>query len=352
MDDLQLDDGNRPASVAGRLRPWHCAVALAAMMLCGSVAAQEALLLSDFEDAAALQEWEINAGTPALVTEGATHGKQALQITFDPTARYHGAYMYWRRVPRDWSRFDALAVDVLNPNAEPVAGYVLIADRAWEEGGRTYWNRHNASTTFAPGRTTWVIPVRGLYRGEAGSRNNDIKRDIDPDSIVRLDFGFGARGTTGRIIVDAVRFVKASRPAGVWAFDFGPPSQSVMPGWTPVSHESRYAPEQGFGWGPQGGTPWNGADRDTTFGTMLLRDFCEAGGYNFHVDVPPGRYRIIVFYENCGYWGGEQAMHRERRILANGRLAWEESRPDGPAHALYRFEDVEPVGVDIWDTYM
>ena len=45
-------------------------------------------------------------------------------------------------------------------------------------------------------------------------------------------------------------------------------------------------------------------------------------------------------------------MHRERRILANGREAWSEKRPDGPAHALYRFEEVEPVGADIWDTYM
>ena len=33
---------------------------------------------------------------------------------------------------------------------------------------------------------------------------DDIKRDIDPDSIVRLDLGFGTKGQTGRIIVDKV----------------------------------------------------------------------------------------------------------------------------------------------------
>ncbi len=80
-----------------------------------------------------------------------------------------------------------------------------------------------------------------------------------------------------------------------------------MPGWTPVSNETRYSKERGFGWGPAGGTPWDGAARDTTFGPALIRNFCEAGGYNFHVDVPPGRYRVMVIYENSGYWGGEQA---------------------------------------------
>jgi hypothetical protein len=327
---------------------------LAAAFVLGSglAAAQETALLCDFEDDAALQQWEMVHGAPALVAQGATHGARALQVTFDTGAPYYGAYLLWRNVPRDWSKYDALVLDVLNPNASPVPGYVLIADAAWQEKGRSYWNRHNGQAAFAPGHTSWVIPVQGLYRGEAGSRNNDIKRNIDPDSIVRLDFGFGEKGATGRIVIDNLRFVKVGRPAGVWAFDFGPASQSVMLGWTPVSHETRYAAERGFGWGPQGGAPWAGADRDTTFGPALLRDFCEAGGYNFRVDVPPGRYRATLFYENSGYWGGEQAMQTERRILANGQIVWHEERPDGPAHMLYRFEDVEPVGVDLWDTYM
>ncbi len=331
-----------------------CAGLIAAgIVLVGACAqAQDVTRLCDWEDAAALKDWEFRSGTPRLVAEGATHGARALEITFDPRGQYYGAYMYWNRVPRDWSAFDALVLDVLNPNPDPVAAYVLIADQAWIDKGRTYWNRHNAQTTFPPGRSEWLIPVRGLYRGEAGSRNNDLKRNIDPDSIVRMDLGFGAKGTTGRIILDNLRFVKANRPKSVWAFDFGPPSQSVMLGWTAVSQETRYTPQRGFGWGPTGGAPWNGAARDTTFGTALIQDFCEAGGYNFRLDAPAGRYRVMVIYENSGYWGGEQAQQGERRILVNGKPAWSETRPDGPAHALYRFEDVEPVGVDIWDTYM
>ncbi len=325
---------------------------LAACLVGMALHADDELLLCDFENDRDLRMWDVNAGQPRLVQDGATRGERALEITFDPAARYNPGYLYWRRVRRDWSDYDALALDVFNPMSHPVAGYVLIADQAWRDKGGSYWNRHNGGVTFAPGKTQWVISVRGLYRGEAGSRNNDIKRNIDPNAIVRVDFGFGRRGETGRIVVDNLRLVRSGRPSGVWAFDFGPPNQSLMLSWTPVSHQTVYNQQRGFGWGPRGGAPWNGAARDTTFASMLLQDFCEAGRYNFRIDVPPGVYRLIVFYENCGYWGGEQARQRSRRILVDGAVAWEEERPDAGAHPLYRFEDVEPVGADVWEQYM
>ena len=329
-----------------------CLFCVALLLAAAPCRADEVRMLCDFEGPADMALWEVTAGKTALVAEGATHGQRALELTFDPAARYNAAYLNSYRLPGDWSAFDALVLDVWNPGDRPMAGYVLIGDKAWQQRGSTYWNRHNSSTTFAPGRSQWIIPVQGLYRGEAGSRNNDIKRNIDPDSIVRVDFGFGARGSTGRVVIDDLRLVKASRPAGVWAFDFGPPSQAVALGWTAVSHETVYSAARGYGWGPQGGAPWDGADRDTTFGPALIRDFCEAGGYNFRVDVPAGDYRVLLIYENSGYWGGEQAMQSTRSVLVNGREVDRDDRPDGAAHALYRFEDVEPIGVDIWDTYM
>lgn len=314
--------------------------------------ASESQALCDFEDTQAVSRWEFPSGKARLVSEGVTSGKLALEIAFDPDGAHMGAYLSSYRLPRDWSAYDALALDVLNPNPEAVAGYFLVGDEAWKQKGSSYWNRHNAERMLPPGVTRWVIPLRGLYRGEAGSRNNDIKADMDPSRIVRVDFGFGRKGSRGRIIIDSLRLVKADVPADVWAFDFGPPSQAVMLGWTAVSHGALFTGERGYGWGPQGGAPWDGAARDTTFGPSLLRDFCEAGGYSFRVAVPAGRYRITAYFESGGYWGGEQAQHRWRRIAVNGRAAWEEKRPDGPAHALYRFEQVEPVGCDIWETYL
>ncbi len=324
---------------------------LGLLVAAGCAPAQEQLI-SSFESEAELAQWEIVAGEARLVAEHVTHGERALELTFDPNARWSASTLFWRAPMRDWSAWDALIVDVYNPMDRPVRGSLLVADQAWVDGGRSYWNRHNSSITFAPGPGRWVIPVEGLYRGEAGSRNNDIKRNIDTDQITRLDLNFGAHGETGRMIVDNIRFVAVDRPASVYAFDFGPPSQPTMLAWTGVSHESAYEPEVGYGWGPRGGTPWDGADRDTTFGTMLTRDFCEAGGYSFTVDVPAGEYEVLVIYENSGYWGGEQAKHSERTISVDGETVWRQSRPDGAATALYRFEDVEPVGADLWETYM
>lgn len=327
--------------------------AMAALALSASVApAQKVEHLCDFESPSDLKAWSFTAGTPELIDRDVAHGRRALKIAFDPEGRYHPAYLTWNRVRRDWSPYDALLLDVTNPGDKPMSGYVLIADRAWADKNRSYWNRHNGSAVFAPGRTTWVIPIGGLYRGEAGSRNNDIKRNIDADSIVRLDFGFGRKGAAGSVIIDDLRLVKVSRPPGVWAFDFGPSDQSVMLGWTAVSDRTGYDADRGFGWGPAGGRPWDGAARDTTFGPPLTRDFCEAGGYRFRVDVPAGRCAVTLIYENSGYWGGEQAMHSRRAVRVDGREVWSETRADGRAHALYRFENVEPVGVDLWDAYM
>ena len=327
-------------------------VVLSAALLAEAACGQDTRALCDFEEPAQLKLWEINSGTPRLASQDPLQGQTSLEITLDPQARYHGAYLTSYRLPKDWSAYDALVLDVLNPNPDPLAATLLVADQAWQDSGGSYWNRHNSGRDFPPGRTEWVIPIRGLYRGEAGSRNNDISRNIDPDSIIRLDFGFGGRGKTGRVVIDHLRLVKTAAAENVWAFDFGPKDQAETLGWTAVTWDTLYDSQRGYGWGPQGGTPWDGSARDTTFGGSLLQDFCAAGGYRFRVDVPAGRYRVTVWFENSGYWGGEQARHGERKILHNGVTVWSETRPDGPAHALYRFEVVEPVGIDLWDTYM
>ncbi|MDA0989324.1 MAG: hypothetical protein O3A51_01055 [Verrucomicrobia bacterium] len=287
---------------------------------------------------------------PTLQTSSTNGGRLAIQ--FDPTGRYNAAYMSSSQLRRDWSDYDALVVDVVNPTDRPITARLLIADQAWADNGHSYWNRHNAERMLPPGQTPWRIPVRGLFRGESGSRNNDIKRNIDPESIVRIDLGFGRPGESGSVLINGLYLLKSSRPLAVQAFDFGPPDQAVMPGWIPVSHESLYTPDRKYGWGPAGGAPWKGAARDTAFGSMLLRDFCEGGSYRFRVDTAPGAYKLVVYYENSGYWGGEQASQARRTLIVNGQVSWIETRDDAAAHSLYRFENIDPVDIDVWDAYM
>jgi hypothetical protein len=268
-----------------------------------------------------------------------------MEVALNPAGPVYGGP---KNVPQDWSGYDALMLDVFNPNDVPVPADVMVFDKAWQ-AKISYWNRYNATAVFGPGKTIWSIPVRGMYRGEAGSRNNDIQRNVDPDGIVRVAFGFGREGLSGRLLVDNFRLVKAEAPKGVRAFDFGPASQAVMLGWTPVSNLTTYDAKKGYGWKA---AVFDTYARDTTFGPALTRDFVECGGNTFRVDVPEGKYTVTLFFENCGYWDGEQARQHTRRIEADGKTVWSEEKPDGPAHTLWRFENVEPIGVDIWDTYM
>ena len=330
----------------------RCAFLFGGVLLLAMVVGAQEAVLCPFASPTDIGQWSINCGKATTAPLPGKPGTKAMRLVFDGKGQYQPGYIFWNRPRRDWSGFDALVLEVTNPGTQPVPGYVLVADRAWEEKGRSYWNRHNGGATFPPGTSEWRIPVQGMYRGEAGSRNNDIKRNIDANGIVRVDFGFGGKGGEGEVYLRNFRLVKASRPQGVWAFDFGPPQQSVMLGWTPVSHETAFQKKAGYGWGPAGGHPWNGAARDTSFGPPLTQDFCESRNYTFRIAAPPGEYEVLFIFENAGYWGGEQAKHTWRRLEVNGRKVWEESRPDGAAHALWRFEDVEPLGQDLWTTYM
>jgi hypothetical protein len=176
-------------------------VCLLIPLLGESVGNERILTLSDFEQPALPNEWEFARGTPRLTRQGVAHGSQALELAF---AEDGGAYITSWRLPRDWSAFDAMVVDVWNPSGQPIRATVLVADQAWREQGSSYWNRHNGNRSLPPGRSQWTIPVGGLFRGEAGSRNNDIRRNIDPDSIIRVDLGFGGE-PGGRVVIDHIR---------------------------------------------------------------------------------------------------------------------------------------------------
>ena len=325
------------------MRGWMTAVVVAVIAV-SAAAADKTLLINDFENQVDLNAWEVK-GPARLVTDGATHGTGALEVSWDN--KVGPTYLKLIKPPADWSGYDAMQLDVLNPGTVPVPAEMAVGDKAFE-AKPGYWTRHNGQATFAPGKTTWTIPVRGLYRGETGFRNRDIKRDIDPDSIVLLYFGFGGKGAEGKVIIDNLRLVKVEAPKGMWAFDFGPASQAVMLGWTAISPKSRYDPKLGYGFAS---AVVDTAARDTTFGPALIRDCIECGGVPFRVDVPEGKYTVMIIYENSGFWGGDQSQQSMRTIEVDGKVVWKDEHRDGAAHALYRFENVEPLG-DVWDTYM
>lgn len=323
----------------------------------GALAAEGSVKsIQDFETEDDLKVWTFKsqndyhkdkpAFNPILVEDHVTSGKKAVKLAGNE-------YLTTGKFPGDWSGYDALEIDIYVEGDGTVGGSLLIGDKAWQEKKNTYWNRHNGTFNLKAGANTLSIPVNGLFRGEAGSRNNDIKANIDPAQIVRFDIGFTPRGNVAALYVDHIRLTKETRPAGILAFDFGPESQTVFPGFTPVTwntvcgqdgakaglHQKGYAPNQA---------------RDDTFPTRLYQDFVEMNGFNFCAEVPDGKYGVWVVFDDCGYWGGEQAKHRRRSISNEGREVWVDDRgEEGPPDGLFRFEHIEPrPGVSLWDLYL
>lgn len=326
-------------TVSGAIRLLGAALWVAALAPV-ALGEEKVQLLCGFENAQEMQLWELQQKSGTLSDQHVTQGKGSLKVAGQE-------YMVSLKLPGDWSGYDSLNLDIFVEGDAPVAGSLLIADRLWEEkGGGGYWNRHNGSFNLKPGVNTVSIPVNGLYRGEAGSRNNDLKMNLDPSKIIRLDFGFKGQGT---LYLDNLRLVKEDRPEGIVAFDFGPESQVVFPGFSVISGNTIYGKN-----GAKAGLRSEGSSGDDTFPTRLYQDFVAMDGNEFIVDLPNGNYHVWGMFDDLGYWGGEQAMHRKRSITVDNQALWSEDRgEDGPADYLWAFESVEPKpGDSMWDLYM
>ena len=179
---------------------------------------------------------------------------------------------------------------------------LLIGDDAWLKK-RTYWNRHNGSFILKPGANSISLSVNGMFRGEAGSRGNDLKTNIDPQAITLIAMDFVCKAPT-TIWMDNMRLAKENRPDGIIALDFGPENQAVFPGFAPISpltvHDGNGAPA---GW-LRAGLANRG--RDDTFPTRLYQDFIDPtiDDLELVVNVPNGKLHVWFVYSDCGYWGG------------------------------------------------
>ncbi|MGH7142952.1 MAG: hypothetical protein ACREJ2_02320 [Planctomycetota bacterium] len=325
---------------------WLLAVAVVAMSLLRPYAlhAADTKMVDDFEDDAGLKLWDFN-GAHALTTDHATSGQHALKIDT-------GSGLSSWQLPHDWSAYDSLDIDIFVDGDQPVTLALLVGDVPGAKGG--YWDRHNGNYNLLPGQNTVEIPVNGLYRGEAGSRNNHLKSNIDPKQINRIAINFSGKGKPVALYIDNMRLVKESRPAGILAFDFGPASQSVFPGFTPITWNTVYGEKGNTAGLSRAASP--GRARDDTFPTRLYEDYVEMadGSLQFICNLPDGTYHVWVVYDDCGYWGGETCHHHRRSIDADGVEKYVDDRGEaGPADYLFRFENLEPVpGQSLWDLYM
>jgi hypothetical protein len=275
-------------------------------------------LLTSFEDRSPLDG-------ARLVNEHATDGVRA--------ARIDKGYAVWDGL-QDWSGYDYLMADLFVDGEKPLELYIEIQDQAT----RDYWTRVNYNTLAPPGRSTLVLPLEQLYVGEKARPG----RRLMLGGIKRFVLSVGDN-PPGPLFVDNLRLQRDTQtPAalfeGLWAFDLGPAQSPLMPGFTRIDPSTRYS--AGRGYGLKDAVVWRALDALQP--DPLYQDFIciERGG--LAVDVPNGRYHVMLNIDSpSGFWG-EYQVYRQRAVLAEGRPVVEESMTlDKFKRQYFRFWNVE-----------
>jgi len=331
------------------MRPMvsRCGLVLASGLLAALLAttgwAGEVRVLENFEQARSV----LDEPAGEVVTEHATDGRNALKVTSGQAVTssrfdFSGA-----------SKYDWLAFDIFNPQGDVRSVLIVIPDTIGTEGG--YWARFNDTIALRPGMNHIKLPINNLFRGERGSQPMKDKGPIVAEDIKRVsivpDYGRQDRGV---FYIDYIRLEKEEGPAevpGMKKFDFGPPGQTVFPGFVAVTFNTRYSKQQGYGLHHD---QWPNAARDDQFPNSLYADYVGIRDDTFSVDLPNDEYTVWCVYDDTGYWGGEFRPFNERSIEAEGKTFCVERYTDEEALARYNhFQDVEPLpGDDIYETYV
>jgi hypothetical protein len=303
---------------------WGKCYACGAELLTAQTSAgQAARVLTSFEDKSPFDGGQV-------VSEHATDGTKSLRLD--------KGYIAWSG-PQDWAGYDYLKADVYADGDKPVTLDIEIADQQTKD----YWTRVNYGTLLPPGKSTLVLPLAQLYVGEKARPG----RNLLLSGITRLVFSVGDK-PAGAIYLDNLRLERDTETAGMlfdglYAFDLGPSTGPLMPGFTRIDPSTLYS--KGRGYGLKDAAIWRAFD--VLQPDPLYQDFIciEKGG--LAVDVPNGRYHVFVNIDNpSGFWGEYQA-YRHRSVLAQGKPVVEESMDFNSFKKKYfRYWDTEDLPSD------
>lgn len=253
-------------------------------------------VIADFEDG---KPGPFTGGK--LVKENAPQGKNALSA--------NGLISINKL--QDWSGYDFFRFDLFNPSDEPVSLYLEIRD-AQTTG---YWTRVNYDTVAPPGRSTVTLPT-DMYVGEKSRPGRPLQRDKITNVF------FNPKGK--QLIFDNLRLERLDTDSftfeGLQAFDFGLSDSPVMSGFNQTTAAMIYEPLRGFG--------WEKADLWRSFNAYqpdpLYQDFICLRSGAFRVDLPDGRYHVLMNIDSPGGYWGEVQVYDRRKVIANGKAVVDE----------------------------
>jgi hypothetical protein len=267
---------------------------------------------------------ERNPFEGTTVVDSPSLGGRALRID-GPYAVYLG--------PQDWTGYDFLKLDLFLDSKQPQQLGVEIQDVST----RDYWTRVNYTTIIPPGTSTLVVPVKQLYVGEKARPG----RMLDLTGICK--FAVIRGDNSAPLQMNNLRLERDESPAqarfdGLFAFDLGTPTSPVLEGFEQITPATIY--NKGRGYGLKDARIFRAFDALQP--DPLYQDFLciESGG--LAVDVPNGRYRVVVNIDSpSGFWG-EYQVYSQRAILAQGKPVVSESMDFAAFQKKYfRFWNVE-----------
>jgi len=255
-------------------------------------------ILADFEDGS------VKPFTGGVyTTENAPQGRGAVRID-----KGHIALVG----PQDWSQYDYLRFDTFNPSDQPVSMYIEVRDR--QTTG--YWTRVNQPSVIPPGRSTLTFRT-DMYVGEKSRPGRPLLRDQITHFFIAVE--------KGPVVIDNVRLerldTESVRFDGLLALDFGTLDSPVMEGFTHTTAAVRYCPERGYGFA--GATFWRSFDALQP--DALYQDFVTPTSGVFRIDLPDGKYHVVMNIDSPGAYWGEPQVYRRRQVWAAGRLVVDES---------------------------
>ena len=278
--------------------------------------------------------WSVRSGARAVLTqEHVTEGTQALAVTFaepDSVLRYSRTGLegwgsrYSRSLTVLGARFifyNEFKFDVHNTAADDVSLRVTI-------GGPFDF-------VLKPGPNTVTIPTTDLARFVY--RMTDVTRLMEYSVPGRKDV---------TLVFDNFRLERESigptMAVAAKCFDFGP-EDMCRPGFRPVDHHTGYDSTRGYGWerpnlnDEPGSLRTVESDGRNPLGD-LLRDGVADLNSSFMVDLPNGRYRVLLV---GGYrWGGiyeTPPMEYDFVVRAEGEVRHLVLRAGDQAERVKRF---------------
>lgn len=240
--------------------------------------------------------------------------------------------------PQDWSAYDYVLFDVFNPSDTPKKLSVEVQDK--ETQG--YWTRVNFFTLAPPGKSTVRFPTR-LQVGEKSRPGRALLRD----KITKFSVGLVDEGP---LVFDDFRLATLDTSEHVFpelsAFDFGPPDGPVMEGFRQESG-TMYSEGRGYGWLPDAKF-WR--DQNALQPDALIQDFITPEKATFRVNVPDGKYHVVMNLDSPGAYWGEAQRYQSRSVKANGVVVVDDTMDYGAFVKDY-FADADAEDLPGLDTF-